>query len=562
MLHQTIFSFLFLLFFTSNLVAQEVYASPEELKSAIVDIRYSNPEKAFELAQALLDFGIKNSDQKVVCEAYHQLGKIKGIMGEHRASLQYYNNGLNIARGINYTEYHVELLTVMGNAYLNLNEDEQALTNYLKALDISKTNQFKAYIEIIRSNIALLKQRSGKYEEAIELYKENLAFHQENPEKNKVIQANLISQTLMSIGEVYLLEQKLDSALFYHELGLQNSLTSNDLETTGNFLKFIGIVHYYNTNYNIALENLFEAEKKFNTLGNELIKAEIYYRIGQCYQQQQKPKASTTYYLQAIEIIDQNSASKPLFYADTCKQLAIIFKETGDAENSIVYYEKYVTETTDNQDQKLKFIEKIYENDIQGLENELSNFSKLTSKQQTYIAISFSLIVLLVIVLLVYIKVVRKKHFKDKNITNQLLDQFENEQKSANTLKTPIIIKDRKIEEIMNRLHELELDFFYLNKDCNLYTVSQQLNTNTTYLSKIINTYKKKKFNAYINDLRINYAIDKIKNDKKFRAYSVKSMALELGYKSADSFAKYFKMKTNLFPSNFIKSINSIEKSS
>ncbi|MEM6687757.1 MAG: helix-turn-helix domain-containing protein, partial [Bacteroidota bacterium] len=68
--------------------------------------------------------------------------------------------------------------------------------------------------------------------------------------------------------------------------------------------------------------------------------------------------------------------------------------------------------------------------------------------------------------------------------------------------------------------------------------------------------HKQKKFIQYITDLRIDYALEKLANDKKFRAYNIKSIAAELGYNSAESFSKDFKRRTKLYPSYYIKKIN------
>ncbi len=92
--------------------------------------------------------------------------------------------------------------------------------------------------------------------------------------------------------------------------------------------------------------------------------------------------------------------------------------------------------------------------------------------------------------------------------------------------------------------------------------MSKKVKTNTTYLSKIIKTHKAASFNDYINDLRIEYALKRIKNDKKFRSFSVKSIALEIGYKTDNSFTKHFKSKTGLNPSYYIKKINNQDHNS
>ena len=112
--------------------------------------------------------------------------------------------------------------------------------------------------------------------------------------------------------------------------------------------------------------------------------------------------------------------------------------------------------------------------------------------------------------------------------------------------------------QILEGLKKLEEKEYFLKQDCNSYNVAKKINTNTSYLSKVVNSHYGKNFNTYINDLRINYTILRLKNDVFFRSFSIQAIAEEVGYKSADSFTKYFKKDTGLNPSFYIKNIKNV----
>jgi hypothetical protein len=57
------------------------------------------------------------------------------------------------------------------------------------------------------------------------------------------------------------------------------------------------------------------------------------------------------------------------------------------------------------------------------------------------------------------------------------------------------------IENILNQLEEFENDNKFLDTQISQRLLSENFSTNATYLSKIINVYKGKTFNIYINDL-------------------------------------------------------------
>ena len=116
---------------------------------------------------------------------------------------------------------------------------------------------------------------------------------------------------------------------------------------------------------------------------------------------------------------------------------------------------------------------------------------------------------------------------------------------------------DSKLEkEILNGIKELETSNDFLHPEFNIGVFAKKLNTNTSYLSYLINTTKKQSFKKYITELRIEYLIKKLKEERKFRNYTIKSLAEEIGYTNASAFTRAFKKYKGITPSEFIKSLN------
>jgi YesN/AraC family two-component response regulator len=141
-------------------------------------------------------------------------------------------------------------------------------------------------------------------------------------------------------------------------------------------------------------------------------------------------------------------------------------------------------------------------------------------------------------------------------------NQFEEEETNAEDLiaNNAFIIKDEKINEILEKLVKLEEKKYFLKQECTLHSVAKRLRTNTAYLSKIINNELGKSFSTYINELRINYIIIELKNNAKLRSYSVSAIAEEIGYKRPEAFTKYFKDATGISPTIYIKKINKLKE--
>ncbi len=123
------------------------------------------------------------------------------------------------------------------------------------------------------------------------------------------------------------------------------------------------------------------------------------------------------------------------------------------------------------------------------------------------------------------------------------------------TRKTVAISKEKEIE-ILQKLDEMERSDRFLNKNMSLATLAAQLDTNTKYLSEVINSYKGKNFNMYINELRINHVAYLLKTQPAYLNYKVSYLAEISGFSSHSSFTTVFKAITGMSPNTFIQQIN------
>lgn len=108
-------------------------------------------------------------------------------------------------------------------------------------------------------------------------------------------------------------------------------------------------------------------------------------------------------------------------------------------------------------------------------------------------------------------------------------------------------------EKLLEKLHDFEQKQLYLERKVSLSYVAAQVETNTKYLSYIIKKHKGKDFNKYINDLRINYIVQKINDNPVYRQYKINVLAEETGFSSHSKFATVFKSTVGVSPSEFIK---------
>lgn len=108
-------------------------------------------------------------------------------------------------------------------------------------------------------------------------------------------------------------------------------------------------------------------------------------------------------------------------------------------------------------------------------------------------------------------------------------------------------------QKLLTGLKSFETSERYLDNSLSLSSLAARLGTNTKYLSYMIKTYKKSDFNNYVNELRVNYIIEKLKENPEWRQYKISALAAAAGFSSHSKFATIFKASTRVSPSVFIQ---------
>lgn len=178
-----------------------------------------------------------------------------------------------------------------------------------------------------------------------------------------------------------------------------------------------------------------------------------------------------------------------------------------------------------------------------------------TDKREFILKLSIFTIALFI--LLIFIVFESQKMSSKMNQIISTLYEIESKNKYVKYKTPKNDLSENTINSIMNKLNEFEKSNKYLNNDYTLNSLAKELNTNSAYLSKTINSSMNVNFSNYINSLRVEYSIKKLKEDKIFREYTIKAISKEVGFNSSQSFSKAFIKSTGLYPSEYIKSINS-----
>ncbi|WP_291286984.1 helix-turn-helix domain-containing protein [Flavobacterium sp.] len=142
--------------------------------------------------------------------------------------------------------------------------------------------------------------------------------------------------------------------------------------------------------------------------------------------------------------------------------------------------------------------------------------------------------------------------------TNNELRTIETNEIEVRSVKSGIEnigINEELVVQILEKLTHFEKTKGYLFSSVTVQSLSSTFETNSKYVSKVVNTYKEKTFVQYINDLRIEYALQSLEEDSKLQKYTIQALAVEFGFNNAESFSTAFYKKTGIKPVYFIKQL-------
>ena len=564
--------FPFFLFFTIIISAQQVQDSLyiKELTTLASSLTAKNDARTYiAIMQKMLVLSEKQKDTFRTINFLHNIGRQSQFVQEHSTAINSFKKELELFNKYNFKEQEkkllerrkiapIEILVQLGNSYAAIGETKKGLEYYSKSEAIANDKNLEFYKGVIPVLIGGMNFNARDYQKALFEYKKGYRRLQEAKDIDDINRDFNSSLTLTSISYTYLKLKKIDSAKF-----ILKELKDKKLDTINELVKL---------NYLTQQNRILIAEKKYTEALKEINKLKVlshkydpnsgnyyYYReLAEAYEGLEKFDSAAVVMQKGIAI--GLTKTKEFNLVDDYKKLAKIYKKAGNLEKSNEYFEKYVLNQTSSEKDKKNIIDTFHNKEVSNLEAEKQKQKRNTS----FLIIGGSVVIALLLFYLFSLSNRKKKNDDKFNQLLQKIESLEQQQKPVDTKdevleeKSTSDINKETFDEILAGLHKIEEQHYYLKQECNSYNVAKKIKTNTSYLSKVINAHHQKNFNTYINDLRINHAILKLKEDTRFRSYSIQSISEEIGYKSPDSFTKYFKRRTGLLPSVYIKKLNSI----
>jgi AraC-like DNA-binding protein len=553
-------SFLILiLFLFSGLISSQTTKKDKFYLKKIVDFTDINTD-------SLIYYAKKLKSSKDSCNYYHAINVEatayyqKGDLKVAKKKVLLAIGGIKDKNEICFKQNKNTALNRLFWIYKNQNKFQDAFDVIIQRRKVInslliKDNYYTANLLSIENNLAIIKKILGFHEESRSILKKMLPklsyIYKDFKNDNYALKLN-ISSTLNTIGESYLESSKpntknyLDSASVYFKKAFEVAKTFNPPHKNSEVLYQLRIAEILiaKNNHKEALHiiqenDIIRDDFRVKQLINSL-KAICFYQL--------KNNDSTLYYgKQFLKEHSKKSIVKKSVIS-IYDILANQYFKNKQIDSAYKYSELTIADLNILNENKNEVNKSHYlydYNNAQKLNKLIIQKGKTTNNN--YIILLF---IILLGISAIYALLKRNKK------TSKDLIEIKTEIKEIPLPKKREYNIDEKLEKsLLKGINKLEKNKDYLNPTFSINGLAKQLNTNTSYLSYIINKESNQSFKQYITGLRIEYLLKKLIEENKFRNYTIKALAEEIGYTNASAFTRAFKKYKGITPSEFIKSL-------
>lgn len=453
---------------------------------------------------------------------------------------------------------------LIGTSYMSKGAIHYERLEHLKALDnylladkyISKLGNAVLTYKL-KYCISQIKYHLGFYHEAITLLNECVNYYVDENDRAYL-------SSLHALGLCYTRIGKHRSATETNQMGIDQGHLIDNVEMQFYFIHSEGINQYYSGNFDEAIKKLNKALNDVTYVKDYANEAVAYFYIGQSYWSLKQYETALNYFKKVDHIFQKKNYMLPDL--------------RRGYENLIEYYtHKKNTQLQLFYINQLLKVDRLladdYKHILTKIVKEYDTKELLNAKNEIEGTILFTRIAAGVTLVLMGIIIVYliQKNKRNKKLFEELMKRdtanrpfsSDNNIIEETELEVPEIIEvdsnekpARKIspeieEAIVKKLDKFELNKRYLEKDMTVRKMAVILNTNDKYVTKIIAKHRGKGTIEYINELKLDYIIEMLKTDSRYRNYTHKALGDEAGFRTTQSFTRAFKSHTGITPTYF-----------
>lgn len=268
----------------------------------------------------------------------------------------------------------------------------------------------------------------------------------------------------------------------------------------------------------------------------------IYNDLGKAYLDKKDLASSKKYFSKVFN--DSNAYRTPLLNREIYNHIITYYKNRENLDN-----------IRGNQKKLDSISTQISQTDINIMNDTIGKLQiekKHLQRQKSYCW--YAVIAFVTIIITFSIRIWRKK----RNSKTKLIVKQKTEQKlikDDDKIKADLNIAKETEQRLEEFIKKFEKQKQFLDSNISVSVLANQSCTNTKYISHILRKMYNKDFTTYINHLRIDYIVNLLENEPKYRHYKISYLAEIAGYSSHSKFTSIFKKIKGFPPFEFINNL-------
>jgi len=443
--------------------------------------------------------------QKILVEAYNKISIIYFHSSDYRNSYNYLIKALHLGEKCNYNSYLAKIYINIGNIYYQYKKYDITKQYYAKALTFS---QDSTSIIALLNNLSAVEMKSGNIDSADYFLTKSLQMSKRN---NNFLLPDILNNraSLFHIKCLY------DSAFYYYYKALEVARKNNKYARESQNLLDLGRL-------------FFELDK----LDSALFYIDLSNNIAQKYN--------------FCRVIAENYLT-----------LSKIEESKGRKAVALEYYKKYA-ELKDSLFSVEKFadinqLQRGYE--VSKTNQQLEQLVVEKQHQKVIWMITFMVLLIVSVALLLLFAQNKKLNTAYKTLFNKNIKiiELQNSSNPAVEKYGKSALTDEMQEELLGKiLTIMENTSIICDTDFSLDRLAELVQSNSTYVSQVINVALKKNFRTFLNGYRIQEA-QRLFSELDLTKYTIAAIALEVGFKSPAAFRSTFREITGVSPNFYLK---------
>lgn len=440
-----------------------------------------------------------------------------------------------------------------GNVCIRTGRPVDALEFYLSALKLAKSQKDMHNVETTLVNIGIVYGLFKDYEQAVSYFEKALPLASANNDT-----------AVMAICHTNL-------CAAYSELGATDKAEEN-LRLQKKFPLLDSVDNSFHLLHNAGLlgrgQNRFEYDIRCqrDAIGvirgkanKEYLSVEAYLEIAKAFTSMEQYDSAYVYLQKSLKEASDNRA--PEHIQSIYEELSHHFRVLGEPD-SVYKYQLLYYEVSDS----------LYNNNrFNNVKRKLNIFEKDETNRHIWhlketvgsLSVSLALIVVIAVILIIYCRkiwkakqlLVKKNQelFWQVETTNAIIGNYASQQtKSGETKDEGETARSEESADGLALLTKIQRTMENLdiisNPNFSLPQLASLVESNTTYVSAVINDTFGKNFKTYLNEYRVHEACRRL-TDPQYSKLTMAAIASEVGFKTQNSFIVNFKKVTGVTPS-------------